>query len=108
MFVFPVYSSFSSGSSFNHTEFILPAGKTVAELQWFGVCDDSAASIKLASIAIHPSTVRNLPCNTTLLGSFPADEYGITGRAYLMDRLTYAILGFSYSYQENEGITEMC
>ena len=108
MFMFPVYSSFSSGSSFNHTEFILPAGKTVAELQWFGVCDDSAASIKLAGIAIHPSIVRNLPCNTTLLGSLSANEYGIAGRAYLVDRLTYAILGFSYSRQENEGMTETC
>ena len=103
MFVFLVYSSFSSGSSLNHTEFVLPVGKTVTELQWFGVCDDSAASIKLASIAIHPSIVRNLPCNTTLLGSLSVNEYDITGRVYLVDRLTYAVLGFSYTHQENEG-----
>ena len=107
MFVFLVYSSFSSGSSFNHSEFVLPAGKNISELQWFGVCDDSAASVKLASIAIHPSSVRNLPCNTTLLGTLSASEYGIAGRAYLVDRLTYAILGFSYTHQENEGMTEI-
>lgn len=106
MFVFLVYSSFSSGSSFDHAEFVLPAGKTVSELQWFGICDDSAASVKLASISIHPSSVRNLPCNTTLLGTLSASEYGIAGRAYLVDRLTYAILGFSYTHQENEGMTE--
>lgn len=107
MFVFLVYSSFSSGSSFNHSEFVLPAGKNISELQWFGICDDSAASVKLASIAIHPSSVRNLPCNTTLLGTLSASEYGIAGRAYLVDRLTYAILGFSYTHQENEGMTEI-
>jgi hypothetical protein len=107
MFVFLVYSSFSSGSSFDHAELVLPEGQTVSELQWFGVCDDSSASVKLASIAIHPSSVRNLPCNTTLLGALSTNEYGITGRAYLVDRLTYAILGFSFSHQENEGMTEI-
>ena len=104
MLVFLVYSSFSSGASFNHTELVLPAGQTVTELQWFGVCNDSAASIKLSSIAIHPSIVINLPCNTTLLGSLSANTYSITGRVYLVDRQTYAILGFSAPQQVNEGM----
>ena len=98
------YSFFLSGSSFAHTELVLPVGKTAAELQWFGVCDDSAGLITLASIAIHPTIIRNLPCNTTLLGSLSANEHGITGRVYLVDRLTYAIIGFSYTDKEIEGI----
>lgn len=79
--------------------------KIVTELQWFGICDDSAASIKLASITVHPNIVRNLPCDTTLLGDLSDNEHGIVGRVYLVDRLTFAVLGFSYTDQENEGMS---
>ena len=98
-----LYSSFVSGSSFAHLQVLLPVGRNITELNWFGVCDDDAASIVLASIAIHPTTVSNLPCNTTLLGSLSDNEHGISGRVYLVDRLTYAVLGLSYTLQENEG-----
>ena len=98
-----ICSAFMSGSSLAHTELVLPEGKDATQLKWFGVCDDSSASITLASVAIHPTAVRNLPCNTTLLGSLSGNERGITGRVYLVDRVTYAVLGFSYTHQENEG-----
>lgn len=99
-------SFFLSGSSFVHTELVLPVGKTVQELQWFGVCNDMAASIKLTSIVIHPTLLKNLPCNTTFLGSITTSNHGITGQVYLIDRLTYVILGFSYTHEENEGMDE--
>ena len=96
-------SSFSSGFSIAHYEFELPEGRTVARLKWFGVCADSSGSVTLASIAIHPTLVKNLPCNTTFLGTLSNNEREITGRVYLVDRETYAVLGFSYSREENEG-----
>ena len=96
-------SSFASGLSAAHIEVLLPVDMNITDLNWFGVCDDSAATIVLANIAIHPTTVRNLPCNTTLLGSLSSNEHGISGRVYLVDRLTYAVLGFSYTHQESEG-----
>jgi hypothetical protein len=40
-----------------------------------------------------------VPCETTFLGELPAGSNGIAGRAYLLNRLTFAILGFSYDGQ---------
>ena len=108
MYILTVYSSFLSGSAFDHTELVLPVTRIVTELQWFGVCDDSAASIRLASIAVHPTAVANVPCNTTLLGSLSVNEHGISGQVYLVDRLTYAVLGFSYTNQGNDGTCMIC
>lgn len=108
MYILTVYSSFLSGSAFAHTELTLPVTRIVTELQWFGVCDDSAASIRLASIAVHPTAVANVPCNTTFLGSLSANEHGISGQVYLVDRLTYAILEFSYTDQGNDGTCMIC
>ena len=68
------------------------------------MCDDSGALVILASIAVHPRTVRNLPCNATLLGGLSANGHDITGQVYLVDRLTYAVLGFSYADPGSEGV----
>jgi hypothetical protein len=43
-----------------------------------------------------------VPCDTTFLGELPAGSNGIAGRAYLLNRLTFAILGFSYDGQAED------
>ena len=75
----------------------------MAQLKWFGVCADNSTSVTLASITIHPTLVKNIPCNTTFLGHLSDNERGIAGRVYLMDRETYVVLGFSYTHHRNEG-----
>ena len=89
-------SSFSSGFSSADIELSLPAGVTVASLAWVGVCDDSSPSPVLASVVVLPQLVSNVPCNTTLIGELPGDSNNISGRVYLLDRITFAVLGFSY------------
>ena len=58
----------------------------------------------LASVVIPPQVVPIVPCETTFLGELPTASNGITGRVYLLNRLTFAILGFSYDGQA-EGMT---
>jgi len=89
-------SSFSSGFSSADIELSLPAGVTVASLAWVGVCGDSSPSPVLASVVVLPQLVSNVPCNTTLIGELPGDSNNISGRVYLLDRITFAVLGFSY------------
>ena len=88
--------SFSSGFSSADIELSLPAGVTVASLAWVGVCGDSSPSSVLASVVVLPQLVSNVPCNTTLIGELPGDSNNISGRVYLLDRITFAVLGFSY------------
>ena len=60
----------------------------------------------LASVSVVPETVTDVPCNTTFLGEFPGNSSDvgsngqIEGRVYLLDRVTFAVLGFSYSGME--------
>ena len=49
----------------------------------------------LASAIISPQLVTNVPCNTTLIGELPAGTSNIIGRVYLLDRETFAVIGFS-------------
>ena len=50
----------------------------------------------LDSVVVLPQLVSNVPCNTTLIGELPGDSNNISGRVYLLDRITFAVLGFSY------------
>ena len=89
-------SSFSSGFSSADIELSLPAGVTVASLAWVGVCGVSNPSPVLASVVVLPQLVSNVPCSTTLIGELPSHSNNITGRVYIIDRITFAVLGFSY------------
>ena len=53
----------------------------------------------LASVVIPPQVVPIVPCETTFLGELPTASNGVTGRVYLLNRLTFVILGFSYDGQ---------
>jgi len=88
-------SSFSSGFSSADIELSLPAGVTVASLAW--VCDDSSPLPVLASMVVLPQLVSNVPCNTILIRELPGDSnVQHLERVYLLDRITFAVLGFSY------------
>ncbi len=80
-------------------ELSLPGERTVAEVAWFGLCRASDATSVLASVVILPQVVSNVPCNTTLIGELATGTYGTAGRVYFLDRLTFAVLGFSYNGQ---------
>lgn len=69
----------------------------MAEVAWFGLCMASDTTSVLASVVILPETVSNVPCNTTFIGELPSGMYGTGGRVYLLDRVTFAIIGFSYN-----------
>ena len=59
----------------------------------------SFREVILASVVIPPQVVPIVPCETTFLGELPTGSNGIAGRVYLLNRLTFAILGFSYDGQ---------
>ena len=40
--------------------------------------------------------VSNVPCETTFIGELPAGSNGLAGRVYLLNRITFAVVGFSY------------
>ena len=65
-------------------------------MAWLGVCNASDVTNILASIVVPPQVVESVPCNTTLIGELPAGSNGLAGRVYLIDRLTFAVVGFSY------------
>ena len=85
---------FGSSYSQSDVELSLPSTVTVANLTWVGVCANNSASTVLASVVIAPQLVANVPCETTLLGVFPMGTSGVAGRVYLLDRETFAVIGF--------------
>jgi hypothetical protein len=70
----------------------------MASVGWIGVCRVNATRI-LASVIVQPETVANVPCETTFIGELPAGSNGLAGRVYLLNRITFAVVGFSYDGQ---------
>ena len=68
----------------------------MAQLAWFGVCSDSDTTNVLASAVILSGVISNVPCNATFIGELPSGSNSIAGRVYLLDRITLAVIGFSY------------
>ena len=68
----------------------------MAQLAWFGVCNDSDTTNVLASAVILPGVISIVPCNATFIGELPSGSNGIAGRVYLLDRITFVVIGFSY------------
>ena len=88
-------SGFNANYFESDIELSLPSSISVANLSWVGVCANGSSSTVLASVIISPQLVTNVPCNTTLLGELPAGTNSITGRVYLLNRETFAVIGFS-------------
>ena len=59
------------------------------------MCTADSAEI-LASVVIPPEAVPSVPCSTTLVGELPGGPKGVGGRLYLLNRVTFVVLGFSY------------
>jgi hypothetical protein len=73
----------------------------MASVGWIGVCRVNATRI-LASVIVQPETVANVPCETTFIGELPAGSNGLAGRVYLLNRITFAVVGFSYDGQAED------
>ena len=67
----------------------------MASVAWIGVCTADSAEI-LASVIIPPEAVPSVPCSTTLVGELSGGPRGVGGRLYLLNRVTFVMLGFSY------------
>jgi len=50
----------------------------------------------LASVVVLHQLVSNVPCNTTLIWELPSVSNSISGQVYLLERVTFTVLGFSY------------
>ena len=50
----------------------------------------------LANVVVLPRLVSNVPCNTTLIWELPCVSNSISGRVYLLKRVTFTVLGLSY------------
>ena len=70
----------------------------MASVGWIGVCNVEMTRI-LANVIVQPETITKVPCETTFIGELPPGSNGLAGRVYLLNRVTFAVLGFSYDGQ---------
>ena len=96
-----------TGFSSADLELSLPEDQSVAQVAWFGLCRDSDVTSVLASVVVLPQLVSRVPCNTTFVGELPTSPYGTAGRVYLLDRVTFAVLGFSYDGEAPGNVQEV-
>ncbi len=58
----------------------------------------------IARITILPGCTLRLPCTASYLGDFPnVGGEGVSGRVFLVNRVTYAILCFNYENNNQNG-----
>ena len=50
----------------------------------------------LVSVVVLPQLVSNMPFTATLIWELPCVFNSISRRVYLLDRVTFTVLGFSY------------
>ena len=96
------YSGFNSPYSVSDLELHLPSDRDVTKLAWIGVCSNTNEVI--ARITVLPGCMLRLPCKASYLGELPnAGGEGISGRVYLVNRVTFAILCFNYENNNQNG-----
>ena len=57
------------------------------------------ANVNLSD-AVLSQVVSNVPCETTFIGELPAGSNSLAGRVYLLNRVTFAVVGFNYDGEE--------